>query len=56
MSTVQTTAQGVKGSVQQVVGTIEKKLGHPVEGTIDQLKGKANVAVSDLKKEVEDSK
>lgn len=49
MATVGTVKQNVKGQVQQAVGAVEKKLGHPVKGTIDQLKGKTNVAVSEVK-------
>jgi uncharacterized protein YjbJ (UPF0337 family) len=53
MTSVQTVGQNIKGNVQQAVGAVEKKLGHPVQGTMDQLKGKANVAVSNLKSEMQ---
>lgn len=52
MATIQTLKQNLKGQTQQVVGAIEKKMGHPVKGTINQLKGKTNVAISDMKRKL----
>lgn len=54
MTHIQNASQHIKGNFQQAVGTIEKKLGHSVQGTTDQIKGKTNVAVSNLKDKIED--
>jgi uncharacterized protein YjbJ (UPF0337 family) len=48
--------QHVKGKAQQAVGAIQKKVGYPVQGTINQIKGTANVAVAEAKSKLENSK
>lgn len=53
MATAQTLKQNVKGQVQQVVGAVEKKMGRPVRGTVTQLKGKTNVAASQIKSKLQ---
>jgi uncharacterized protein YjbJ (UPF0337 family) len=52
MTHLQNVGQAVKGKTQQVIGTVQKKMGYPVKGTINQIKGKANVAIADVKSEI----
>lgn len=53
---MQIAKQHITGKVQQVVGTVEKKMGKPVQGTITSIKGNANVAVSKVRAKIEDTK
>lgn len=48
--------QHITGKVQQVVGAVEKKTGHPIQGAISETKGKANVGISKLRAKIEESK
>lgn len=56
MTDVQTIKQNLTGKAQQVIGAVEKKMGHPVKGTITQIKGNANVAISEAKSNIQNSK
>ncbi len=41
--------QTIKGNIQQVKGEVEDRSGNHVDGTIDKIKGKTNVAIADVK-------
>jgi hypothetical protein len=56
MTNIQNTGQNIKGVAQQAIGAVEKKLGHPVQGTIDQIKGRANVVAAQVKTKIQESK
>lgn len=49
------TGQKVKGMAQQIKGDIEVKSGHKIKGTIDKVRGKANVIEADLRNTVENN-
>jgi len=56
MGSVQNMGQKVKGGVQQVVGKVEEKMGSPLEGAVDTIRGKANVAAADMKNALQKAK
>lgn len=49
MGVVDDVAQKVKGKAQQVRGEIKKKSGHKTDGLVDQVKGKVNETIADVK-------
>lgn len=56
MGKLDTVGQKVKGTLQQVQGSLEVASGHTIKGNIDKLRGKANVFEADLKMKVEEAK
>jgi uncharacterized protein YjbJ (UPF0337 family) len=48
--------QNLKGRAQEVKGEIEIASGNKVKGTIDKIRGKANIVIADIKNKVETSK
>jgi uncharacterized protein YjbJ (UPF0337 family) len=56
MVNIQNSQQHIKGVAQQAIGTVEKKLGHPIQGTVDQIKGKVNVVAAEIKSTIQKSK
>jgi uncharacterized protein YjbJ (UPF0337 family) len=56
MGKIQIIGQKIQGEAEQLKGRIEDATGQHVKGTIDQLRGKANVIEADVKMKIEELK
>lgn len=56
MGKIQIMAQKLKGQAQVVKGKIEVAAGEPIHGSIDKVKGKANIIAANMKMNIENSK
>jgi uncharacterized protein YjbJ (UPF0337 family) len=52
MGKIQNIGQKIKGQAQEVKGKIEVAVGEPINGTIDKVKGRANIIAADIKTKI----
>lgn len=46
--------QKMKGIGNQIKGTVEEKIGHPIKGAADKAKGKTQEALADINMKLKD--
>lgn len=56
MGKIQIMGQKIKGQAQEVKGKIEVAVGEPIHGTIDKVRGKANILAANIKMKIDNSK